>query len=73
MLSFVFAGQAGRARGIVICINPAPSQMIGGTEKPIRSLQTRSAIQQIWLVYKEFIRELTVSDRLSAATLPKIM
>ena len=49
MLSFVFAGQAGRARGIVIYINPAPSQMIDGTEKPIRSLQTRSAIQQIWL------------------------
>ena len=40
ILSFVFAGQAGRVRCIVICINSAPTQMIDGTEKPIRSLQT---------------------------------
>ena len=30
--SFVFAGQAGRARCIVICINPTHAQMIDGTE-----------------------------------------
>ena len=35
--------------GIVICINSASTQMIDGTEKPIWSLQTRSAIQRIWL------------------------
>ena len=39
ILSFVFVGQAGR---VVICINSAPTQMIDGTEKPIRSLQMRS-------------------------------
>ena len=44
ILSFVFAGQDGRARCIVICINPTHTQMIDGTENPIRSLQTRSAI-----------------------------
>ena len=33
--------------GIVICINSTPTQMIDGTEKPIRSLQTR-------LRYNEF-------------------
>ena len=49
ILSFVFAGQAERARCIVICINPTHTQMIDGTEKPIRSLQTRRAIQQIRL------------------------
>ena len=49
ILSFVFAGQARRVLCIVICINSAPTQMIDGTEKPIRSLQTRSAIQRIWL------------------------
>ena len=49
ILSFVFAGQAGRVRCIVICINSAPTQMIDGTEKTISSLQTRSAIQRIWL------------------------
>ena len=32
ILSFVFAGQAGRARCIVICINPTHAQMIDGTE-----------------------------------------
>ena len=46
ILSFVFAGQAGRVRCIVICINSTPTQMIDGTEKPIRSLQTCSAIQR---------------------------
>ena len=45
ILSFVFAGQDRRVLCIVICINSAPTQMIDGTEKPIRSLQTRSAIQ----------------------------
>ena len=30
-------------------LTPPPTQMIDRTEKPIRSLQTRSAIQQIWL------------------------
>ena len=45
ILSFVFVGQAGRVRCIVININSAPTQMIDGTEKPIRSLQTCSAIQ----------------------------
>ena len=45
ILSFV----AGWVRCIVICINPAPTQMIDGTEKPIQSLQTHSAIQRIWL------------------------
>ena len=51
ILSSVFAGQARRVLCIVICINSAPTQMIDGTEKPIRSLQTRSAIQrtlEIW-------------------------
>ena len=38
ILGFVFAGQAGRVRCIVICINSAPTQMIDGTEKPMRSL-----------------------------------
>ena len=33
-----------RLRCIVICINSATTQMIDGTEKPMRSLQTRSAI-----------------------------
>ena len=44
-------GQAGRMRCIVINTNFVPTQMIDGTEKPIRSLQTRSAIQrtlEIW-------------------------
>ena len=36
-----------KLRCIVICINSTPTQMIDGTEKPIRSLQTRSAIQRI--------------------------
>ena len=45
ILSFVFAGQDRRVIFIVICINSAPTQVIDGTEKPIRSLQTRSAIQ----------------------------
>ena len=49
ILNFVFAGQAGQLRCIVICINSTPTQMIDRTEKPIRSLQTRSTIQQIWL------------------------
>ena len=38
-----------RVRCLVICINSPPTQMIDGTEKPIRSLQTRCAIQRIWL------------------------
>ena len=33
ILNFVLAGQAGRVRCIVICINSTPSQMIDGTEK----------------------------------------
>ena len=45
ILSFVLGGQAGRVRCIVINTNFAPTQMIDGTEKPIRSLQTCSAIQ----------------------------
>ena len=45
IFSFVFAGQARRVLCIVISINSAPTQMINRTEKPIRSLQTRSAIQ----------------------------
>ena len=49
ILSFVFAGQARRVLCILICINSALTQVIDGTEKPIRSLQTRSAIQRIWL------------------------
>ena len=49
IFSFVFAGQARRVLCIVISINSAPTQMINRTEKPIRSLQTRSAIQRIWL------------------------
>ena len=49
ILDFVFADQAGRVRCIVICINSTPNQMIDGTEQPIRSFQTRSAIQRIWL------------------------
>ena len=32
--SRVIAGQAGRARCIVICVNSTPTQMIDGTEKP---------------------------------------
>ena len=47
ILSFVFAGQAGRVRCIVININSGPTQMFDGTEKPIRSLQTCSAIQRM--------------------------
>ena len=39
ILTFVFAGQAGRVRCIVICINSSPTQMIDGTEKPIRSFE----------------------------------
>ena len=42
---FSFAGQAGRVRCIVICINPASTQMIDGTE-------TSSAIQRMNLVIK---------------------
>ena len=49
ILNFVFAGQAGRVRCIVICINSTPTQMIDGTEKPAQSFQTLSAIQRIWL------------------------
>ena len=49
ILSFVFAGQAGRVRCIVINMNSAPTQMFDGTEKPIRSLQMCSAIQRMWL------------------------
>ena len=49
ILNFVFAGQAWRVHCNVICINFTPTQMIDGTEKPIRSLQTRSAIQRVWL------------------------
>ena len=49
ILNFVSVGQAGRVHCFVICINSAPTQMIDETEKPIRSLQTRSAIQRIWL------------------------
>ena len=41
ILSFVFEGQAGRVRCIVICINSAPTQMIDGTEKPIRKRAAR--------------------------------
>ena len=41
ILSFVFEGQAGRVRCIVICINSAPTQMIDGTEKPIRKRALR--------------------------------
>ena len=32
--SRVIGGQAGRARCIVICISPTPTQIIDGTEKP---------------------------------------
>ena len=49
ILNFVFAGQAGLVRCIVIRINSTPTQMIDGTGKPIRSLQTRSPIQRIWV------------------------
>ena len=45
ILSFVSAGQDRRVLYIVICINSAPTQIIDGREKPIRSLQTSSAIQ----------------------------
>ena len=55
-IRFVFAGQAGRGRWIVICINPTHTQMIDGTEKPIRSLQTRSAIHWIRLYVKSRTR-----------------
>ena len=41
ILSFVFAGQAGRVRCIVININSAPTKMFDGTEKPIRSLNVQ--------------------------------
>ena len=35
ILSFVFASQARRAcSNIVICFNPAPTQMLDGTEEP---------------------------------------
>ena len=44
-----FEGQTERVRCIMICINSIPTQMIDGTKKPIRSLQTRSALQRIWL------------------------
>ena len=47
ILSFVYAGQTRRV--LWICISSAHTQMIDGTEKHIRSLQTRSAIQRIWL------------------------
>ena len=45
ILSFALGGQAGRVRCIVINTYFVPTQMIDGTEKPIRSLQTCSAIQ----------------------------
>ena len=45
ILSFALGGQAGRVRCIVINTYFAPTQMSDGTEKPIRSLQTCSAIQ----------------------------
>ena len=35
ILNFVFAGQAGRVRRNVICINSTPTQMIDRTEKPL--------------------------------------
>ena len=41
ILSFVFEGQAGRVRCIMICINPAPTKMIDATEKPIRKRPAR--------------------------------
>ena len=37
--SRVIAGQAGRARCIVICVTSTPTQMIDGTEKPKISLK----------------------------------
>ena len=49
ILSFVYAGRTRRVLCIVIGINSSPTQMIDGTEKPIPSLQTRSAIQRTWL------------------------
>ena len=49
ILSFVYASRTRRVLCIVIGINSSPTQMIDGTEKPIPSLQTRSAIQRIWL------------------------
>ena len=49
ILSFVYAGRTRRVLCIVIRINSAHTRMIDGTEKHIRSLQTRSAIQRIWL------------------------
>ena len=49
ILSFVFAGQAGRARCIVICIKSTHTQMIEETEKRIRSLPTRRGMQRIGL------------------------
>ena len=55
ILSFVFAGQAGRVLCIVICINSAPTQMIDGTEKPMRSLQTRSSIQSSYQKNKKYL------------------
>ena len=59
ILSFVFAGQARRVLCIVICINSAPTQMIDGTEKPIRSLQTRSPIQSSYQKNKKYLLKLS--------------
>ena len=36
ILSFVFEGQAGRLRCILICINSSPTQMIDRTENPFQ-------------------------------------
>jgi len=48
----VILSQAGRARYIVICINPAFTKMINGTKKPQNPFEvckTRSAMQRVLL------------------------
>ena len=51
--SRVILSQAGRVRYIVICINPAFTKMIDGTEKPkVRSKFAKRAVQYNKLRYK---------------------
>ena len=47
-ISFLRA-KLGECVALWLALTPPPTQMIDGTEKPVQSLQTRNAIQQIWL------------------------
>ena len=53
----VILSRAGRPRYIVICINPAFTKMIDGTEKPTFAIRanTRSAINRQHKIYRRFV------------------